>query len=196
MMTTTSPLLLDVTGVGAGSLVSGSRELIGPLAGAVTPEPLPWDAGTTTSQVVVPDGARYPLVLVTLLADLDEEELLVTVAVVTGGAPAQDLPPVTFAAWSQAGSSVPGCVPAVDAAGVAQGARLVVTGTLTVDGAATLLAADALRAMVRVDLVQGLLGRVLAAMTAGEGSPASVRAGDDRDARACPGPGQRPRPGG
>ena len=166
-MTTTAALLADLGAPGADSLAAVSRELIGPLAGAATPSPLPWGSASASAEVTVPDGTRYPLVLVTLLADLDTDQLVVTPSVATAAGPTQAQSPITFAPWSQAGSSVPADVPAVDAAGAATGLRLVLTGARTAaDGTVSDLSGDALRTTVRVDLVQGLLGRVLVAMTA------------------------------
>ena len=60
---------------GAGSLPAVARELVGPLAGAATPQPLPWDG--QSARVTVPAGSRYAVLLVTLLADIERDQLVV-----------------------------------------------------------------------------------------------------------------------
>jgi hypothetical protein len=163
MMTTPGAADLLVSS-GAGSLTAMSRELIGPFGGAVTPQPLPWDDRPASAEVTVTDITRFPLLLITLLTDLDGDRVVAVPRLLD---PGTDQPPLTFAPWSQTGSSLPAFVPEVDGAGAAAGFRIGVTVTRTApDGTVTALAASDVRRAVRVDLVQGLAGRVLAVMFA------------------------------
>ena len=162
---TTADLLDQVAEPGAGSLAAVARELIGPLAGATTPEPLPWD-GVANARVTVPAGSRYAVLNVTLLVDTERDRCVVVPRVLQPG-PAADQPAVTFEVWSQAGSSVPGYIPSVDESGVAPQLQLSVSATLiAADGTTTQLPPAKVRNLVRIDLVQGLTGRVLAAVLA------------------------------
>jgi hypothetical protein len=148
---------------GGGSLAAVARELVGPLAGAATPEPLPWDDGDP-ARVTVPGGARWPVMYVTLVSDTERDRLVVVPRLLARVAGAEQ-PPVTFEPWSQGGSSLPGYVPPVDEAGAAAGLRLSFAATrTTADGSATALTPGEVRAVLRIDLVQGLTGRVLAAV--------------------------------
>jgi hypothetical protein len=151
---------------GAASLAAAAGELIAPLAPAATPEPLPWVAAAQPARVEVDTTARYPLLLVTLLADLELDAVVVSPTLLSGGAAAAQ-PAARFAPWTQAGSAVVAAVPPVDDAGTAAPFRLECTATrITPDGAETPLVAATLRETVRVDLVQGLLGRLLAVILA------------------------------
>jgi hypothetical protein len=151
---------------GAASLAAAAGELIAPLAPAATPEPLPWVAAAQRARVEVDTTSRYPLLLVTLLADLELDAVVVSPTLRSGGAAAAQ-PAARFAPWTQAGSAVVAAVPPVDDAGTAVPFRLECTATrITPDGAETPLAAATLRETVRVDLVQGLLGRLLAVIMA------------------------------
>jgi len=157
-------LLATLGSPGAGSLAAASRELIGPYGGALTPEPLPWDDLADSAEVTVADVTRFPLLLITLLTDLDGDRM---VAVPRLLGPGTDQPPITFAPWSQAGSSLLAFVPEVDGSGAAAGFRIGVTVTHTApDGTVTALAARDIRRAVRVDLVAGLAGRVMAVLFA------------------------------
>ncbi|HEX8347557.1 MAG TPA: hypothetical protein VF657_22910 [Actinoplanes sp.] len=158
----TTDLLTRLDASGAGSLAAMSNELTGPFTGAVTPQPVPFD-DVPAAEVTVPRGTRYPLVLVTLLSDLSGERIVAVPRLLTGTS-GTDQPPVTFDAWTQAGSSMPGFVPVVDSSGAAGEFRIAVTaGRTAADGSRSALSADEVRAILRVDLVQGLTGRVLAA---------------------------------
>ncbi|HET9141628.1 hypothetical protein [Actinophytocola sp.] len=140
---------LDPARVGAGSLAAAAAELIGPLAPAATPRPLDLQPGAPKqAQAVVDTVTRYPLVLVTLLTDLDDQELTVT----PGTAPA-----LTFAPYSAAGSALVAVVPPVDAGGTATP----FTVTISARRAGVSLDFPELTGAVRVDLVQGVLGRLL-----------------------------------
>lgn len=163
MTESTAELLARFTEPGAGSLAAVARELVGPLAGAATPEPLPWEDGTT-AQVTVPGGTRYPVLYVTLVTDTERARVVAVPRLLARVAGAEQ-PAVTFEPWSQAGSSLPGYIAPVDEAGAAAEVRLSVAVTRTAaDGTVTTLTADEVRAVLRVDLVQGLTGRVLAAV--------------------------------
>jgi hypothetical protein len=157
-------LLTELGAPGAGSLAAVSREIIGPFAAALTPQPLPWDAGAAGAEVTVPAGARYPLLLLTLLTDLDDEQIVAATQLL---GPATNQPTVTYAPWSQAGSSLPAFVPEVDSAGAAAAFRIGVTATrAAAGGSPTAFSPAEVRAAVRLDLVQGVAGRVLVAMLA------------------------------
>lgn len=166
-MTTTSDtagLLTALGSPGAGSLGAAAREVIGPYAGALTPQPLPWDDVPASAEITVAEVTRYPLVLLTLLTDLEGDQV---VAVPRLLEPGTDQPPITYAPWSQAGSSLTAFVPEVDAGGAAAAFRIGVTATRTApNGTVTTVAAADVRQTVRVDLVQGLAGRVLAVLLA------------------------------
>src|SRR5690349_3309408 len=152
-------MIVDAGGVGAGSVAVAAAELIGPLAGAATPVALPW-AGQSTVEVEV--GLRYPLALVTLLADLELQAVVVTVTASQAGGAPQVQAPVRFEPWTPAGSALPGFVPAAGPDGLA--------GGFTLSCAAERLAPDGTAApldpatVVRIDLVHGVLGRVLAVL--------------------------------
>ncbi|NMO55185.1 hypothetical protein HH310_28870 [Actinoplanes sp. TBRC 11911] len=130
-------LLAELGAPGAGSLAAAAREMIGPYSDALTPKPLPWDDDAHAA-VTVPGDARLPLLLVTLLDDLGTGELVLRPG------------PVTFAPWSQAGSALPIVV--------APGSST----ELTSDGRTAAQIRDA----VRVDLVEGLAGRLMAVLLA------------------------------
>jgi hypothetical protein len=159
---------LDPAGVGAGSLAAVSSELIGPLSRAATPQPLllrpsPPGQPQGQAQAVVDVVMRYPLVLLTLLTDLQGETLTVSPGVQLASGSPQQQPVVTFAPYSAAGTALVAAVPAADAKGTAapftvvvQGKRVVPRGSLSVQ-----LSAQQLIATVRVELVQGVLGRLL-----------------------------------
>ena len=162
---TTADLLDQVIEPGAGSLAAVARELIGPLTGATTPAPLPWDSGAN-ARVTVQAGTRYAVLNVTLLVDTEENQCVVVPRVLQPGPPANQAA-LTFAVWSQAGSSLLAYVPSVDEFGVAPQLQLALSATLIgPDGTTTQLSAAKVRNLLRVDLVQGLTGRVLAAVLA------------------------------
>jgi hypothetical protein len=151
---------------GAASLAAAARELIAPLAPSATPEPLPWVAAAQPARVEVDTVVRYPLLLVTLLADLELDAVVVSPTLLGGGTAAAQ-PAARFAPWTQAGSALVAAVPPVDDAGTAAPFELECVATrITPDGTETPLAAATLRETVRVDLVQGLLGRLLAVIMA------------------------------
>ena len=154
--------LLDPAGTGAGSVAAAAAELIGPLSGAATPTALPW-ADQASSRIEVGAGLRYPLLLVTLLADLGQESVAVTAAVQpAGGGGSQDQPPVRFEPWTPAGSALPAFAPAAGPDGLAGGFTLTCTAQQsTAGGQAVQLSPAELAATIRVNLIQGLLGRVL-----------------------------------
>ena len=152
----TADLLAQVMAPGAGSLAAVARELVGPLAGAATPQPLPWDG--QAARVTVPAGSRYAVLQVTLLADTEQDQIVVVPRILLP-TPATNQPPVTFAEWTQAGSSLPGYVPPVDASGVAAALRLSLTANrIAPDGTTTQLVPADVRGLLRIDLVEGLAG--------------------------------------
>jgi len=150
--------MMTVSGPGAASLSAAANELIGPLAGAVQPQLLPWvnGVGFDTGEITY-----HPLLLVCLLTDLGEESLGVTVTV--DGAPQ---PVLTFAPWSERGTQVVAHVPATDDQGAAAAFTGTVAVTRTLRGTSTALGQNDVRTTVAVDLVQGLLGRLAAVLLA------------------------------
>lgn len=162
----TAPTALDPAG--AGSLAAAASELIGPLQTAATPQPVPLQPLASApapgqAQAVVDVATRYPLVLFTLLTDLAGETLTVTPGVRTPAAPPQAQPVVTFAPYSAAGTALVAAVPAADDQGTAGPFTVLAQGTRTAAGGSPVvgLSAQELAATVRVDLVQGVLGRLL-----------------------------------
>jgi len=149
----TPPVL---SSVGAACRVAGADELIGPFETSVRPQELPWGAGASFDTAGV---TRQPLLLVRLLTDLEETAYVVTVTV-----DGVVVPAVTFEAWSEQGTQVLASVPATDAQGTAARA----TGTVAVvrhDGGGTAVLSPAeVQAVVAVDLVQGVLGRLTFAL--------------------------------
>jgi len=166
-MTTPIGSAVAPDGLGAGSLAAVAAELIPPLAPAATPQPLPWVPAANPAGVEIDAAARYPLLLVTLLADLDADRLAVTPTLRPAIGPPAEQPAAQFAAYTQAGSTLPAYIAPVDAAGVAEAFGLSCTAARTAaDGTVTELGVPELQRTVRLDLVQGLLGRVLAVLLA------------------------------
>jgi hypothetical protein len=161
---------MSLTDVGAGSVAAVASELIAPLGPAATPQPLPWIAAPApgSAKVELDFAARYPLLLVTLLADLDAGSLVVTPTLLPASAAPVDQSALEFAPYTQAGSPLPAYIAPVDAGGVAAPFGLSVKAVhVTADGTTSgSLSTAELESMVRIDLVQGLLGRVLAVMLA------------------------------
>ena len=164
--------VLDPAGVGAGSLAAVASELIGPLSTAATPQPVPLEPAPPgpvpgqpqgLAQAVVNVATRYPLALFTLLTDLQGETLTVVAGTRLASGPAQPQPAVTFAPYSAAGTALVAVVPVVDAKGTAGPFTVLAQGTRVAnDGSAAVqLTAQELAGVVRVDLVQGQLGRLL-----------------------------------
>lgn len=146
-----------VAGPGAASLTALADETIAPLATSLAPQALPW-----TAIAAFDTGAptQWPLLLVRLLASCEENRLEVTVTI--DGTPYV----AVFATWTEAASQVPVHAPACDAEGTAAAfAGKVAVARVTPDGARTALAAADVSGAVALDLVQGLLGRVMAVAT-------------------------------
>lgn len=153
--------VLDPNGVGAGALAAAAAELIGPLSDAATPRPLtlqpsPASAPKGQAQAAVSVSTRFPLIVVTLLTDLNGDTLTFTPALQPPtGAPVPQ-PAVTFAPRSVAGTTLVAAVPPTTN-GVASPCTVLVQGVR----AAAALSAQDLIATVRIQLVQGVLGRLL-----------------------------------
>ncbi|MFL6139700.1 MAG: hypothetical protein ACJ74O_18155 [Frankiaceae bacterium] len=144
-----------VTDPGGASLTAVADELIGPLSGAVRPEPLPWGAGATFE---IGEATRQPLLLVRLARDLADETLSVTVT-----ADGAEQPALEFAPWSERGSQVVAFVPAVDASGTAAAfSGSVAAVHIGADGASAPLDEAGIESALALDLVQGVLGRLAA----------------------------------
>lgn len=144
-------------GVGAASLTAAADELIGPLSDAARPQLLPWGSGASFD---TGGPTRQPLLLVRLERDLADETVTVTVTV-----DGVVLPELTFAPWSERGSQLAACVPAVDAQGTAGQSAGSVAGVHTdAAGTSTAMPDADVTSTVTVDLVQGLLGRLLAVL--------------------------------
>lgn len=144
--------MTTLTARGAASISATADELIGPLSGAVQPQVLPWGA---TASFAVPPGSRHPVVLVRLLRSLGAETLSVVVTV-DGNA----LPPLTFAPWTEVGTQLVAYAAPVDPGGTAAGFTGLVKARL-LSGASTTLNIGQTTAIVGLDLVQGLLGKVV-----------------------------------
>ena len=165
---TTSPAaaLLDPDGIGAGAVAAAAAELIGPLADAATSTALPW-LDAASSRIEIGAGLRYPLLLITLLTDLNQETVTVTPTAEPAGGAAQDRAPVRFEPWTPAGSALPAFAPSVGPDGLAAGFVISFSAErIPGDGPAVPLSAADLAGTIRVDLIQGLLGRVLAVLLA------------------------------
>jgi hypothetical protein len=157
------PILVDP---GAASLSVAGDELIGPLADAARPKPLDL-AGT----IVEVPAARWPVVLCTLADDLGNDAVEITVTLrPAGGGPAVPQPGIRFAPWTEHGTQLVMFVPPVDPQG-ASAACSVRLGASRVDGAgvSTAIPAARLGDAVRIELVQGVLGRVAAVMLSEKG---------------------------
>ncbi len=147
---------------GAASLAVAGDELIGPLSGAVTPAPLPWSAGST---VVVDEPTHQPMVICTLLGDLADDAIEVVVSLVPGNGPDMPQPVIRFAQWSEHGTELLAYVPPTDLEGTAAPFTLRAAAThIAADGTSMLLSANDTAAAVRLDLVQGVLGRLAAVL--------------------------------
>lgn len=158
--TTRSPL--DPDGFGAGVLAAAAAELIGPLSQAATPQPLtlhPQGPGGQAEAVVDITTSR-PLVLCTVLSDVDTQGLTILPALSSGKGAPQSLPVVTFAPHTAAGTALVAAVPPVGKGDVAAPFTVLARGILGGELGTGLSAAE-LIAAVRFDLVQGVLGRLL-----------------------------------
>ncbi|MCR6485063.1 hypothetical protein M8542_19735 [Amycolatopsis sp. OK19-0408] len=151
---------LDPDRLGAGVLAAAAAELIGPLAPAATPRPLtlrPSSSGPTgQAEVVVDFPTRQPLVLCTVLSDVDAQGLTILPALEAGKDAPQTLPVVTFAPHTAAGTALVAAVPPAGKAPFTLLARGIRGGKAGVG-----LTAAQLIAAVRFDLVDGVLGRLL-----------------------------------
>jgi hypothetical protein len=160
----TTPSLLDPAHLGAGVLAAAAAELIGPLAPAATPRPLtlrPSSGGPTgQAEAVVDFTTRQPLVLCTVLSDVDAQGLTILPASKSGKDAPQPLPVVTFAPHTAAGTALVAFVPPVGKGEVAAPFTLLARGIRGGELGVGLSAAQ-LIATVRFDLVEGVLGRLL-----------------------------------
>ncbi|MEU7790629.1 hypothetical protein [Amycolatopsis sp. NPDC049159] len=159
-MTTRS--LLDPDHLGAGVLAAAAAELIGPLSPAATPRPLTLKATTSPGQAeaVVDTTTRHPLVLCTVLSDVDVQGLTILPAVKTGGGAPQSLPVVTFAPHTAAGTALVAALPPAGKGDVTAPFSVLARGILGGELGVGLSTAQLLAA-VRFDLVEGVLGRLL-----------------------------------
>jgi hypothetical protein len=159
MSDSTALLLIEP---GAASLAVAGDELIGPLSGAVTPQPLPWSTGST---VVVDEPSHQSMVICTLLADLSDDAIEVVVSLVPASGPDQPQPVVRFAQWSEHGTELLAYVPSTDVSGTAAPFTLRIAAThIAPDGTRQVLSANDAAAAIRLDLVQGVLGRLTAVL--------------------------------
>lgn len=156
-----TPSLLDPHGFGAGVLAAAAAELIGPLAPSATPQPLPMHPGQAGQAEAVADiTTRHPLVLCTVLSDVDTTGLTILPALRSGNGAPQPLSVLRFAPHTAAGTALVAAVPPVGKDGVAAPFSVLARGIHGGDTGAALSAAE-LIAAVRFDLVEGLLGRLL-----------------------------------
>lgn len=165
----TKPLLtssvLDPAGLGAGVLAAAAAELIGPLSTAATPHPLTLHASPPSgppgqAEAVVDIPTRRPLVLCTVLSDVDAQGLTILPALKSGNGAPQPLPVVTFAPHTAAGTALVAAVPPVGKGDVVAPFSVLARG-LRGGEVGTGLSAAELIAAVRFDLVEGVLGRLL-----------------------------------
>ncbi|WP_410672476.1 hypothetical protein [Amycolatopsis sp. cmx-4-68] len=158
----TNHSLLDPAGLGAGVLAAAAAELIGPLAPAATPRPLTSRATTSAGQVeaVVDVVTRQPLVLCTVLSDVDIQGLTILPALKSGTGAPQALPVLTFAPHTAAGTALVAAVPPAGKGDVVAPFSVLARGLLGGEPGTGLSAAQ-LVAAVRFDLVEGVLGRLL-----------------------------------
>lgn len=154
--------VLDPDGLGAGVLAAAAAELIGPLSPATTPHPLTLHASGPPGQAEadVDITTRQPLVLCTVLSDVDAQELTILPALKSGNGTPQPLPVLTFAPHTAAGTALVAAIPPAGKGGAVPPFSLLVRGTRGGE-LGTALSAAQLIAAVRFDLVQGVLGRVL-----------------------------------
>src|SRR2546426_149155 len=116
--------VLDPDGLGAGVLAAAAAELIGPLSPAATPRPLTMHASLPPgppgqAEAAVDIVTRQPLVLCTVLSDVDGQGLTVLPALKSGNGATQTLPVVTFAPHPAAGTALVAAVPPVGKGDVA-----------------------------------------------------------------------------
>ena len=159
----TTRALLDPQGFGAGVLAAAAAELIGPLSPAATPQPLtlhPAPGTTGQAEAVVDIVTRRPLVLCTVLSDVDTQGLTILPALRSGNGTPQPLPVLTFAPHTAAGTALVAAVPPMGKDDVAAPFSVLARGILGGELGTGLSAAE-LIAAVRFDLVQGVLGRLL-----------------------------------
>lgn len=164
----TTPTLLDPDGFGADALGAAAAELIGPLSQAATPQPLvPRPVGGTNpkglAEAAVDVPTRHPLVLCAVRTDLDDRPLTVELTLTAGADPAVSLPALTFARYTAAGTTLVAAVPPTAADGVADPFTVRANGVFGDPPGAALDPAE-LASTVRFDLVQGVLGRLLAVL--------------------------------
>ncbi|MET8850177.1 hypothetical protein [Amycolatopsis sp. NPDC004625] len=154
--------VLDPDGLGAGVLAAAAAELIGPLAPAATPHPLTLRPSGPPGQAeaVVDVVTTRPLVLCTVLSDVDVQGLTILPALKSGAGAPQTLPVLTFAPHTAAGTALVAAVPAPGKGDVVTPFSVLVRGIRGGPGGTGLDAAQ-LIAAVRFDLVQGVLGRLL-----------------------------------
>jgi hypothetical protein len=158
----TTRALLDPDGFGAGMLAAAAAELIGPLSQAATPQPLTLHPQGPVGQAeaVVDITTRQPLVLCTVLSDVDTQGLTILPALRLGNGTPQPLPVLTFAPHTAAGTALVAAVPPVGKGDVAAPFSVLARGILGGELGTGLSVAE-LIAAVRFDLVQGVLGRLL-----------------------------------
>ncbi len=160
-----STTLLDPDGFGAGAVAAATSELIGVLAEGAAPHRLAWDAAASPARVVVDGSTRHPLLLITLLADLGTDAVQVTPELRVGADATLPQPATRFAPYTAAGSALVAAVPAVGDGGTCPPLVLSCAATRRAGDAAgtgTALTPDEVRALLRVDLVEGRTGRLLA----------------------------------
>lgn len=163
----TTPTLLDPDGFGAGVLAAAAAELIGPLSSSATPRPLGLRPVEPTdpkgiAEAVVDTTSRYPLVMCAVRTDVTDQ-LMVLPELRIGTGPSKTLPALSFERYTVAGTALVAAVLPVDEDGVSGPFTLRAHGLLGESPGIALSAAE-LAATVRFDLVQGVLGRLLAVL--------------------------------
>ena len=151
-----SALAFDPDLVGSASYLHMVRHLTAPFAGGAADNPVP----VAGNKATVAWEAREPLLVAAPRAALDTETLVLKVSV--DGA-AADLPPLTFAPYTEAGAFLPLYRPAVAQATGTTGPFSLTLSLARIDaaGTTTQVQANGIDGLVELRLLEGVFGRVL-----------------------------------
>ncbi|QVN21770.1 hypothetical protein [Burkholderia pyrrocinia] len=135
-----------------------------PFAGGARARDVACDA---TGQAAMPEVTRDPLLVVAPAAALGTTGLRVTAVLLPGNAPAS-FGTVVFAPWSEAGAFLPLHLPTVDpnVRTAAPFTLLLTLASIAADGTATAIAANRIAGLIRLQLIEGIFGRLLYALSA------------------------------
>ena len=147
---------------GAASLPHQAAHLTGPLQTGAAYESVPLEAGGTATV----RAGRHLLVLVALTSPLGVDGLQVA-ATADPGSQAVTLPPVTFAPWTEAGAALAVFVPPANpVTGTGLPHTVALAGSRLTPGGPVGVPPAELGRLVELQLVEGILGRLLAVMSA------------------------------